>query len=81
MIYINLQIRNPWSDFFKSGRVWDGNLSENKFWELQAMRSSDIVCIRAEVTHRQDHAGASFEIGFLSFNLAFTIYDQRHWPY
>jgi len=79
MIYINLQIRNPWSDFFKTGRVWTGNITKNKFWELQAMRTSDVMVFRVEATSRQDHAGFAFEIGLLSFNLAFNVYDNRHW--
>lgn len=79
MIHVNLQISSPWSNFFKAGRVWTGNLSTHKFWELQIMRTHDVICVRAEVTHRQDHAGVSFEFGLLSFNVAFTVYDHRHW--
>jgi hypothetical protein len=79
MIQVNLEISNPWSDYFKSGYCWSGKLFKNKFWELQAMRTNDIVCVRAEITYRTDHAGARFELGLLSFNIAFNIYDNRHW--
>ena len=81
MIHLNLQITNPWSNYFKTGYVWSGKLFGNKFWELQAMRTHDIVCVRAEVTHRTDHAGLSLELGLLSFNIAFTVYDNRHWDH
>jgi hypothetical protein len=81
MIHINLQITNPWSDFFKTGLVWSGDITKHKFWELQAMRTSDVVVFRVEVTTRRDHAGLNVEIGLLSFNLAFNIYDNRHWDH
>jgi hypothetical protein len=81
MIQLNLEISNPWSNYFKSGPCWSGKLSKHKFWELQAMRTSDIVCVRFEATARKDHAGLSLELGLLSFNIAFMIYDSRHWDH
>lgn len=81
MIYLNLQLTNPWSNFFKVGRVWSGKLFGNKFWEFQAMRTHDIAVAKLEVTTRQDHAGLSIELGLVSFNIAFTVYDNRHWDY
>ncbi len=79
MLSFNFNIRNPWSDYFKSGYVWSGNLFKNKFWELQAMRTHDVVCAQLEITQKQDHAGFRVELGLVSFNIAFTIYDNRHW--
>jgi len=32
-------------------------------------------------TVKQDHAGFNFTIGLLGYDLAFTIYDTRHWNY
>lgn len=81
MIHVNFNIRNPWSNFFKTGYVWSGNLIAHKFWELQAMRTSDIVCFNLSFSIRQDHAGFNFELGLLSFNISFTIYDHRHWDH
>jgi hypothetical protein len=81
MIFLNFQITNPWSDYFKTGYVFSGNLFWNKFWELQAMRTHDIVALRVEATIRRDHAGFALELGLLSFNLAFTVYDSRHWDH
>lgn len=79
MIYINLQLTNPWSDFFKVGRVWYGKVTEHKCWEIQAMRTNDIAVFKLDVTARRDHAGVDIEFGLLSFNLLFRIYDNRHW--
>lgn len=81
MIYINFNIANPWSTFFKPGKVFAGKLFKNKFWEIQLMRTSDVVCFRFELTTRQDHAGVQLEIGFLSFNVNFVVYDNRHWDH
>lgn len=81
MIYLNLQITNPWGTFFKIGKVWSGKLFQHKFWELQAMRTHDIVMLKFELSTRRDHSGLAAEIGLLSFNVSFTVYDNRHWDY
>lgn len=81
MLHLNLQISNPWSNFFKTGYVWAGKLIGHKYWELQAMRTHDLLCVRLNVSHRRDHAGLDFEIGLFSFNIAFRIYDHRHWDH
>lgn len=79
MIHINLQLVNPWSDFFKAGRFWSGQITKNKCWEVQAMRTNDILVFKLDFTTRRDHAGFNLELGLLSFNIAVNIYDQRHW--
>jgi hypothetical protein len=79
MIHLNLEIFNPHSDYFKIGRVFSGNLFKHKFWELQLMRTNNLICLKFDLTTRQDHAGLNLELGLLSFNIAFTIYDHRHW--
>lgn len=79
MINFSFNIRNPWSNFFKVGYVCSNNLTKHKFWELQAMRTSDIVCFNLSFTVKQDHAGFNLEIGLFSFNINLAIYDHRHW--
>jgi hypothetical protein len=81
MIHLNLEISNPWSNYFKIGRVFTGSITKNKFWELQFMRTHDILCAKLDFTTGQDHAGFNIELGLLSFSAAFTVYDHRHWNY
>jgi hypothetical protein len=80
MIQINLNIKNPFSDRFKNIRCWAGSTPfENKFWELQLYKSSDILLLELHITHRQDHAGVRFGLAFLGFNVEFNLHDSRHW--
>ncbi len=81
MIKISFSIINPWSDKFDAGYSWYGKLTKNKAWEVQFYRSNTIAEALAELTHRQDHAGLGLELGLLSFNLTFKLYDSRHWNY
>ncbi len=80
MIYLQFNIRNPWSDRFENIKCWHGStFIKNKFWELQLYKSSDIVDFFARVTHRQDHAGFHLGLGIFGINLEFQLYDSRHW--
>lgn len=79
MIIINFQITNPNSNFFKMGLVRNGKFTKNKSWELQFMRTPDLVMFTFEVTRHSDHAGVDIEIGLATFNLGLRIHDNRHW--
>lgn len=82
MITFNFNIRNPWGNDFKNVRCWSGKTPfKNKFWEFEILKSSDIVTLLFEVTHRQDHAGVNFELALLGYGIHFMIYDNRHWDY
>lgn len=80
MIHLTFKIKNPWSNRWDSGKCWSGNtVIPNKFWELQLMKTSDIVCLEFQLTHRRDHAGLNIELGLFGWNIEFTVYDSRHW--
>ena len=81
MIYLTAKINNPWSDRWASVFCLYGSLSKNKAWEIQLMKTSDIVFGQLEFSTRKDHAGLHIELGVLGFNLAGQIYDTRHWDY
>ncbi len=81
MINLRFSIVNPWSDLFDAGWCWSKKLTKNKAIELQLYRCNTIVEGQVEFTTRQDHAGVRLEIGFLSYVLAFNLYDTRHWNY
>lgn len=80
MINLNFTIRNPWSKRFDSIYARHGSTPfAKKFWELQLYKSSDVIAITVEVTHRQDHAGFRLELGLFGYNIDFNFYDNRHW--
>lgn len=80
MISIGLRITNPWKERFDniyntSGRTpW-----ENKFWEFQAMRTSDILVADLDISTRCDHAGIKLGLGLFGYTIDLSFYDSRHW--
>jgi hypothetical protein len=81
MIYINLTIRNPWSERFEHVRAWAGQLSFNKAWEIEIYRSDTIAEFETKITVREDHAGIMLGLGLFSYTLRAQLYDTRHWNY
>jgi len=81
MIYINLTIRNPWSDRFEHIRAWSGPLSKNKYWEIECYRSDTIAEVECKFTVREDHAGLTIGVGLFSYTIRAQVYDTRHWDY
>jgi hypothetical protein len=82
MIFLQFNIRNPWSDRFVNIGCWHGNtFIKNKFWEIQIYKGSDIVDIFLRLTHRQSHAGLHLGVGLFGINIEFQIYDNRHWDH
>jgi hypothetical protein len=81
MIYINLTIRNPWSDRFKIINAWSGQLLKHKAWEVEIYRSDTIAEFESKLTVREDHAGITVGLGLFSYTLRAQFYDTRHWDY
>lgn len=81
MINFHFNIRIPGSDRFRNIKCCSGIVpfSQNKFWELQIYKGSDIVDFFVRITAKQSHAGIEMGIGFLGMNIEFRIYDNRHW--
>jgi hypothetical protein len=81
MIYINLTIRNPWSDRFEHVKAWSGQLFFNKAWEIEIYRSDTIAEFESKFTIREDHAGVMLGLGLFSYTIRTQFYDTRHWDY
>jgi hypothetical protein len=81
MIYLNLTIRNPWSDKFAPVYGAGSKLTENKAWEFEIYQCDSIVEIEGRVTVRQDHAGFELGLGLFGYVMRFKFYDTRHWDY
>jgi len=83
MIYLNLNIRNPWwVDRFHNVRSWHGSTPfENKYWEVQILKNDNLLRLEFGFTIREDHAGSNLELGLFGYEIHFTLYDNRHWNY
>jgi hypothetical protein len=81
MIYLNLTIRNPWSDKFEIIAVRSVRLAKHKAWEFEIYRSDTIAELETKVSVREDHAGFMLGLGLLSYTARFQFYDTRHWNY
>jgi hypothetical protein len=81
VIYLNLTIRNPWSDRFTPVVARGGKITQNKSWEFEMYRSDTVVELETRITVREDHAGVMLGFGLLSWTIRAQIYDIRHWDY
>jgi hypothetical protein len=80
MINFKFEIVNPWSSRFSNIFCYAGSTPiKNKFWEVQAMRTDDIVSLDFRITTRCDHAGVDLWLGLASYSINFRLYDNRHW--
>ena len=80
MINLKFTIENPWWTRFESIKCWHGSTPfKNKFWEVQVMKSDDIIAFDLRITHRCDHAGPDLWLGLLGYAVNAKIYDSRHW--
>jgi len=80
MIYINLNLRNPWSHTFNN--LWASAYAtwfKNKFIELEVYQSSSLLAFMFNWSYRQSHAGLDIELGLLGYCVRFNFYDNRHW--
>lgn len=82
MINLKFELTNPFTDRFESLSAWSGKTPiSNKFWELQTLKSDDVVSVSVQFTVRQDHAGLDIWLGLFGYSVNFVIYDNRHWNY
>ena len=81
MIYLKCSIRNPWSSRFEN--VWNiaGSITENKMWEIEILKTENLVRFECQYTIMQDHAGLRLEIGLYGWEFHYSMYDKRHWNY
>jgi hypothetical protein len=82
MINFKFNLEIPWWNRFDSIKSWAGKTPfKNKFWEVQVMKSNDIVAVDLSITARTDHAGADLWLALLGYSVNFKFYDNRHWDY
>jgi hypothetical protein len=81
MINFRLEIASPWSwDYFRNLGCLHGQISKNKFWELEhTYYSNQLLDVEFKFATKGDHAGLEFVLGVLGYGIAFRIYDNRHW--
>lgn len=80
MIYIGFAIRNPFTQRHQQVKDWVISVSQHKTIELGIYRNNAIIGGSFSITgFKQDHAGFSFDIELLGYNLDFTFYDNRHY--
>lgn len=83
MIKFQLEILNPlWDNRFANLYCQGGaTFIPNKCWELEILKSNELVRFNLKITTRQDHAGVSITIALLGYSTNFKLYDHRHWDY
>ena len=81
MIYLNFSLMNPWSDCFEPVWSWGKAVSKYKAVEVEVYRSNTVAEFESRLRFREDHAGLTFGLGFLSYTLRAQFYDTRHWNY
>lgn len=81
MIYFSFTIQNPWSNKFKRLFCKNGQLTKNKFWEVECYENAVLVSLRIEISLRKDHGGLDIEVGCVGYTIGAQIYDNRHWDH
>lgn len=82
MIYIGFALRNPWSkQKFRQLKEKVVAVSKNKTIEIGLYRNDSILGFSFGITARRDHAGFSWDIDLLGYQIDFIFYDNRHWDY
>ena len=81
MIYLNLNIHNPWSNRFGNVCNNTGPITKNKTWEIEILKTESLFRSEFQYTIMQDHAGIGIAIGLLGWELHIRVYDNRHWDY
>lgn len=81
MLRFGLGIGWPGSARFANVKTWHGSTPvANKHWELQLVKTSDILSLDFSFTTRSevDHAGLRIELGLAGFAVHFHVYDSGH---
>lgn len=81
MIYVNLNIDNPFSDRWSTIFNKNGLLPKHKAWEFNGYRTNHLFNVGFKLNFKGDHAGLQIELGLLGRSLEFSVYDTRHWNY
>lgn len=78
---LNINISNTFfSNSFRHLGVTYGQITNNKFWELEHFWDLDNIVL-AKISYKTecDHAGLEIMFALLGYNVSFRTYDSRHW--
>jgi len=80
MIYINIDVKIPFVRA-RFDTIWyKGCLPyKNKSFEIQVDRTDTLFNFHFSWTTKQDHAGITLELGFMTLHTYITFVDTRHW--
>lgn len=82
MINLGFNIRNPWSNRFGNVFAKYGKTPfPNKFWELEILKTTDIIGFHVDLSMRQSHAGLRVAAALFGYEIVFDFYDHRHWDH
>lgn len=78
VILINVSLRNAWSKRFEPIWTKHGSLFGTKQYELELLKTNDILDLHLRITFNEPHSGCYFSLGIIGINFGFTIHDTRH---
>ena len=71
----------PFVNLFKNVYCKSGQLTKHKAYEIEVLRTNNIVAAQVSITTGRDHAGTSVSIDLFTWHTSFSLYDTPHWDY
>lgn len=81
MIYIGLNIENPFSNRFDNLYCKEYLYGPHNAIEMQLMKDISFIRFSFRWSVRTDHAGIELEVGLLGYSISINTHDTRHWDY
>ena len=81
MIYLNINIRNPFSERYENVKNYAGQITKYKWWEVEILKTENLFRFEFGYTVMQDHAGIQLELGLFGWEFHAGVHDTRHWDY
>jgi hypothetical protein len=82
MIYLGIAIRSPFTSVtFRNywSRWWRVPGLKHKNFELEFVRTENLVHLSFDINPWHDHGGFSLMFGLLHHEINCNFYDTRHW--
>jgi len=82
VIYIGIAIRNPFKRVgFRNywSRWWRVPCVRYKNFELELLRTENLLHLNLDINPWTDHGGSSLMLGMLHHEIHFNFHDTRHW--
>ena len=81
MIYVGLNIENPFSNRFDNLYCKEYLYRPHKAIELELTKDNSFISFSFRWSFRADHAGMSIKVGLLGYSISINTHDTRHWNY